>query len=143
MIGPFESPQFGVNGWLVDLSSLSAEDDGYELGGFTPSLLDANSVEIVRDNVPRKQLFAAPFYAESSIIMFNQQIMDAAGIDFPDNPTWEEVADIARRVDSDETTGICLRGQPGWGDFGASLTTVVNTFGGCLLYTSPSPRDRG
>ena len=26
--------------------------------------------------------------------------------------------------------GICLRGQPGWGQLGAPLTTVVNTFGG-------------
>jgi len=26
--------------------------------------------------------------------------------------------------------GICLRGQPGWGQMGAPLTTVVNTFGG-------------
>jgi sorbitol/mannitol transport system substrate-binding protein len=25
--------------------------------------------------------------------------------------------------------GICLRGKPGWGDLGASLTTVLNTFG--------------
>ena len=26
--------------------------------------------------------------------------------------------------------GICLRGKPGWGDLGASFTTVLNTFGG-------------
>jgi sorbitol/mannitol transport system substrate-binding protein len=26
--------------------------------------------------------------------------------------------------------GICLRGLPGWGDLGASFTTVLNTFGG-------------
>ena len=26
--------------------------------------------------------------------------------------------------------GICLRGQPGWGQVIAPLTTVVNTFGG-------------
>ena len=26
--------------------------------------------------------------------------------------------------------GICLRGQPGWGQVFAPLTTVVNTFGG-------------
>ena len=48
----------------------------------------------------------------------------------PDNPTWDEVAEIARAVDSDEMAGICLRGKPGWGDLGASFTTVLNTFGG-------------
>ena len=62
--------------------------------------------------------------------MFNQQIMDDAGITVPAAPTWEEIADIARQVDTDDVSGICLRGLPGWGDFGASLTTVVNTFGG-------------
>jgi sorbitol/mannitol transport system substrate-binding protein len=29
--------------------------------------------------------------------------------------------------------GICLRGQPGWGQVFAPLTTVVNTFGGTLF----------
>ena len=48
----------------------------------------------------------------------------------PANPTWDEVAEIARAVDSDEMAGICLRGKPGWGDLGASFTTVLNTFGG-------------
>ena len=132
MIGPFESPRFGANEWLEDLS-LFAEDDAYDLDDFIPSVTAANSTD--------DGLFAVPFYAESSMIMFNQQIMDDAGIDFPENPTWQEIADIARQVDSEETPGICLRGRPGWGDFGAPLTTVVNTFGGCLLYTSPSPRD--
>ena len=127
MIGPFEAPQFGANGWLQDLSPQTAEDDDYDLDDFIPSLLDSNSATGPRGD---EGLFAVPFYAESSMIMFNQQIMDDAGIDFPENPTWQEVADIARQVDSDDTAGICLRGQPGWGDLGASLTTVVNTFGG-------------
>ena len=122
MIGPFDSPQFGVNGWLQDLTPFVADDVGYELAGFIPSVTAANSTD--------DGLFAVPFYAESSIIMYNQQIIDDVGIDFPENSTWQEVADIARQVDSDETSGICLRGLPGWGDFGASLTTVVNTFGG-------------
>ena len=126
MIGPFEAPQFGSFGWLQDLSPQTAEDDDYDLDDFIAALLDSNSAEH-RGN---DGLFAVPFYAESSMIMFNQQIMDDAGIDFPEAPTWEEVADIARQVHTDDTPGICLRGQPGWGDSGASLTTVVNTFGG-------------
>jgi sorbitol/mannitol transport system substrate-binding protein len=42
------------------------------------------------------------------------------------------VADIAARVDHAQPgmRGICLRGQPGWGQVFAPLTTVVNTFGG-------------
>jgi sorbitol/mannitol transport system substrate-binding protein len=50
----------------------------------------------------------------------------------PAKPTWPEVADIAAKVDGAEPgmAGICLRGQPGWGQIFAPLTTVVNTFGG-------------
>ena len=44
----------------------------------------------------------------------------------------EQVADIAAKVDGAQPgmRGICLRGQPGWGQLFAPLTTVVNTFGG-------------
>ena len=122
MIGPYEAPQFGVNGWLEDLTPRATADAEYNVDDLQPAVRGALSVD--------DALFAVPFYAESSFIMYNQEIMDANGIDFPEAPTWDEVAAIARQVDTDETAGICLRGLPGWGDLGASLTTVVNTFGG-------------
>ena len=39
---------------------------------------------------------------------------------------------LAAKVDGAQAgmKGICLRGQPGWGQLGAPLTTMVNTFGG-------------
>ena len=50
----------------------------------------------------------------------------------PANPTWQQVADLAAKVDGAQPgmKGICLRGLPGWGEVFAPLTTVVNTFGG-------------
>ena len=50
----------------------------------------------------------------------------------PEKPTWQQVADLAAQVDGAQPgmKGICLRGQPGWGQVFAPLTTVVNTFGG-------------
>jgi sorbitol/mannitol transport system substrate-binding protein len=50
----------------------------------------------------------------------------------PEKPTWDQVAEIAAQVDGAEPgmKGICLRGQPGWGQLFAPLTTVVNTYGG-------------
>ena len=122
MIDPFESPQVGVNQWLSERRLLTDADVGFDLAGFVPPLLEANSTD--------DGLFAVPFTAESSIIMFNQQIIDEADIDFPENPTWQQVADIARQLDSDEVTGICLNGIPEWDQLGGALTTVVNTFGG-------------
>ncbi len=62
--------------------------------------------------------------------MYRKDILEAAGLTMPAAPTWDEVAEIARAVDTDEMAGICLRGKPGWGDLGAIFTTVLNTFGG-------------
>ena len=76
------------------------------------------------------KMFAVPFYAESSFIMYRKDLADAAGVTIPDAPTWDDIAAAAKAMKTDDVAGICLRGKPGWGDLGASLTTVVNTFGG-------------
>jgi sorbitol/mannitol transport system substrate-binding protein len=55
----------------------------------------------------------------------------------PLHPTWDQVAQIAKKVNTPQTAGICLRGKPGWGDLGASFTTVLNTFGGTWWSAKP------
>jgi polyol transport system substrate-binding protein len=122
MIGMYEAPQFGANGWLTDLTPYAEDDDSYQFDDLIPTVRDGLSVE--------GKLYAAPFYAESSFLMYRKDVLEAAGIQMPDNPTWDQVAEIARTVNSDKMAGICLRGKPGWGDLGASFTTVLNTFGG-------------
>ncbi|WP_238413046.1 extracellular solute-binding protein [Saccharothrix deserti] len=74
----------------------------------------------------------APFYGESSFLMYNKEVMAEKGITMPERPTWQQVADIAAAVDGARPgmKGICLRGLPGWGELGAPLTSIVNTFGG-------------
>ena len=64
--------------------------------------------------------------------MYRKDVFEAKGLTMPDKPTWQQVADIAAKVDGaqPDMKGICLRGQPGWGQVFAPLTTVVNTFGG-------------
>ena len=121
MIGMFEAPQFGRNGWLVDLNEYAVDDADYMLDDIIPAVRDGLSYE--------GGLYAAPFYAESSFVMYRKDVLDEAGIEMPDAPTWDEVAEIARTIDSDEMAGICLRGKPGWGDLGGPLSTVINTFG--------------
>ncbi len=121
MIGMYEAPQFGANGWLTNLDDYAAADTEYNVDDIIPAVRSGLSTE--------DGLWAAPFYAESSFLMYREDLLEAAGQTMPEAPTWDEVAEIARAVDSDETAGICLRGKPGWGDLGASLTTVLNTFG--------------
>ena len=121
MIGMFEAPQFGRNGWLVDLNTYAADDADYMVDDIIPAVRDGLSYD--------GGLYAAPFYAESSFVMYRKDVLEAAGVTMPDAPTWDEVAEIARAIDTDEMAGICLRGKPGWGDLGAIFTTVINTFG--------------
>lgn len=121
MIGLFEAPQFGENGWVIDLADYAEGDEAYDVDDLIPTVREGLSVG--------DALYASPFYAESSFLMYRQDVLDEAGLEMPEAPTWDEVAEIARQVDSDDMAGICLRGKPGWGDLGASLTTVLNTFG--------------
>jgi sorbitol/mannitol transport system substrate-binding protein len=121
MIGMFEAPQFGRNGWLVDLNQYAEADESYDLDDIFPTVREGLSYD--------GALYAAPFYAESSFVMYRNDVLEAAGQTMPDAPTWDEVAAIARAVNTDDMAGICLRGKPGWGDLGAIFTTVINTFG--------------
>jgi sorbitol/mannitol transport system substrate-binding protein len=122
MIGPFEAPQFGKAGYVTDLTRQASSDSAYQLSDVIPTVRNALSFD--------GKLFAAPFYGESSFLMYRKDVLKSAGITMPAHPTWAQVADIARKVDTPDMAGICLRGKPGWGDLGASFTTVLNTFGG-------------
>ena len=121
-IGAYETPQWGANGWLVDLTPKLQSDASYDVDDILPPVRDVNSYN--------GKLFAVPFYGESSILMYNKDVASAAGVKLSDNPTWQEVADAAKKMNSPKMAGICMRGKPGWGDLFAPLTTVVQTFGG-------------
>jgi sorbitol/mannitol transport system substrate-binding protein len=129
MIGPYEAPQFGANGWLKDLTPYIKDDDSYDAADLIPSVKNALSAQ-------GKQ-YASPFYGESSFVMYRKDVLAQKGITMPDHPTWDQIAAIARKVNSPQMAGICLRGKPGWGDLGASFTTVLNTFGGTWWSSTP------
>jgi sorbitol/mannitol transport system substrate-binding protein len=129
MIGPYEAPQFGMDSKITDLSPLAAADRGYDLGDIIPSVRDALSY--------RGKLYAAPFYGESSFLMYRSDLLRRAGIEMPARPTWKQVADIARRIDTPAAAGICLRGKAGYGELGATFTTVLNTLGGTWWSAKP------
>jgi sorbitol/mannitol transport system substrate-binding protein len=129
MIGPYEAPQFGKNGSLVDLTPMAQSDSAYQLGDIIPAVRHALSAD--------GKMYAAPFYGESSFLMYRNDVLDKAGVKIPLHPTWDQVAAAARKVNTPKMAGICLRGKPGWGDLGASFTTVLNTFGGTWWSAKP------
>src|SRR3954465_6714083 len=129
MIGPYEAPQFGKDGHITDLTRMASSDRAYNLDDIIPSVRKALSY--------KGKLYASPFYGESSFLMYRKDVLTDAGIEMPANPTWTQVAEIARRIDTPERAGICLRGKPGWGDLGATFTTALNTFGGTWWSAKP------
>ena len=122
MIGLYEAPQFAENGWILSLEDYASSSDTYDIDDLIGAVRTGLS--------PGGELHASPFYAESSFLMYREDLVTEAGFEMPAAPTWEEVAEIARAIDTEETAGICLRGKPGWGDLGAAFTTVLNTYGG-------------
>lgn len=121
-IGSYEVPIWGANGWLTDLSGPASESAGYDVDDIMAPIRESVTVD--------DKMYAAPFYGESSFLMYNKEILDAAGFTVPEHPTWDEVAEMARAVDDDDHVGICLRGKPGWGEGIVPLTTMAQTFGG-------------
>jgi len=127
-IGAYDTPLWGANGWLQSVAALAeqypAAAEGYDFDDLLPAIRDGLSYE--------GELFAVPFYGESSFTMYNKRILDEAGLTMPEQPTWEQIAEIACAVHdpANGITGIALRGKPGWGDNMAPITTVINTFGG-------------
>jgi sorbitol/mannitol transport system substrate-binding protein len=129
MIGPFEAPQFGQNGFITDLTKFASSDTAYQLDDIIPAVRNALSFD--------GKLYAAPFYGESSFLMYRKDVLKKAGVTMPAQPTWAQVAAAAQKVNTPQMAGICLRGKPGWGDLGASFTTVLNTMGGTWWSAKP------
>jgi len=119
-IGMYETPIWGANGWLVPLDGLS---EAYDVNDILPAMRGGLSHD--------GTLFAAPFYGESSMVMFRTDLMEKAGLEMPDAPTWEFIREAAAAMDDpdNDINGICLRGKAGWGEGGAFITVTGNSFG--------------
>lgn len=110
-IGAYDTPLWGANGWLYSIAALAAQYPELAASYDFDDLLPA-----VRDGISYQgELFAVPFYAESSFTMYNKRILDNAGLTMPEQPTWEQIAEIACAVHdpANGITGIALRGKPG------------------------------
>jgi sorbitol/mannitol transport system substrate-binding protein len=124
MISNYETPMWARNGWLLDLQPYINKTAGYDYKDFLPTLRTSLSY--------RGDMYSVPFYGESSFLVYRKDILRHDHITMPSHPTWPQIARIAAKVDQGPggVRGICLRGDPGWGEVLAPLDTVINTFGG-------------
>jgi len=121
--GPFEVPMWGRAGWLEPIDEIM-DDPAYEADDVFEAYLNGLSHD--------GNLYAAPGSAQASMLYYRKDILDAAGLTMPEAPTWDQVVEIASQLHDPASGqyGLCLRGLPGWGQMGAPLGTVINTFGG-------------
>ena len=119
-IGTYEVPIWAKKGWLVPLDNLGAD---YDVDDLLPPIRAGLSLD--------GKLYAAPFYGESSMIMYRKDLFEKAGLTMPEQPTWDFIKQAAAKINdpSTETYGICLRGKAGWGENMAFITTLANAFG--------------
>ncbi|WP_354667865.1 extracellular solute-binding protein [Aliiglaciecola lipolytica] len=120
-IGSYEIPIWAKNGWIAPIDSLPEE---YGLDDIVDSVKNDVSVD--------KQLFALPFYAESSVTYYRLDLFKQADIVMPKQPTFNQIYEFANKLNAPEKGiyGICLRGKGGWGSNLAMITTMVNSYGG-------------
>lgn len=120
-IGAYEAPIWGDLGWLNGLDDLGEDYDYDDIYESVRNGLSANG-----------ELFAVPFYAESSFTFYRKDLFDAAGIELPEQMSYDQLAEYAEQLhDPDNGVfGTCQRGKAGWGENMAFVGPMVNAFGG-------------
>ena len=81
MISNFETPQWAKDGWLLNLSEFAKNTPGYDENDFIPSLRESLSHE--------GNMYAVPFYGESSFLMYRKDLFEQAGIKVNQDPNYQ------------------------------------------------------
>jgi sorbitol/mannitol transport system substrate-binding protein len=128
-IGPYEAQTWAKNGWLENLEpyfeQMTAEQKSwYDRGDLIKGMLDSVSLS--------GKAYGIPFYGEASFLMYNKELFAAKGLTMPEEPTWQQVYELAKQIHdpANGVVGFTMRGTPGWGMSGAPFVTMVNAFGG-------------
>src|SRR5215216_3477208 len=91
----FEIPIYARSGWIAPLDDYVAADTEFD----QDDVLAPMTASLTGDD---GQVYGEPFYGESSFLMYRTDVLEAAGIEMPANPTWQQVGDIAAQVDGAE-----------------------------------------
>ncbi|RFC63351.1 sugar ABC transporter substrate-binding protein [Fulvimarina endophytica] len=130
-IGTYEVPIWAKQEWLQPLDNLP---ETYNTDDLIPAIRNALSVD--------DKLYALPFYAESVLTLYRKDLFEKAGLEMPEQPTWDFIAEAAEKTADKENGvyGICLRGKPGWGENMAFLGNMAREFGANYFDASWQPQ---
>jgi sorbitol/mannitol transport system substrate-binding protein len=138
-IGTYDTPFWAKNNWISSLEpmfkDMSADKaKAYDRDDILPPIRSALSMN--------GDQYAIPFYGESSMLFYRKDLFAAAGIKMPAAPTWDQVYEMAKKLNKPSAGqyGIALRGLPGWGQNMAVFDTMINTFGARWFDMSWNPK---
>lgn len=128
-IGNYDTPIYAANNWIEPLTLPKS----YNLDDILQPIRESLSYG--------GRIHALPFYGESAMTYFRQDLFEKAGIRMPEDPTYDQIKEFASKIHnpSKGIYGICLRGKPGWGENMALLSTMVSSFGGTWFDKSKEP----
>ncbi|PZX11258.1 multiple sugar transport system substrate-binding protein/sorbitol/mannitol transport system substrate-binding protein [Palleronia aestuarii] len=79
--------------------------------------------------------YGLPFFAETGLMAYRKDLLDAAGVEAPE--TWDEMLEVAKAVDSDETAAIAMRVAPGQGFNMFVFPMLMRAYGGKFFADYP------
>src|SRR5437870_8412458 len=79
-IGTYEVPLWAKKGWIENLSPYIAKDSSYAPDDLITGIKTALSYN--------SNLYAVPFYDQSSMLMYRKDMLAKAGVTMPDHATW-------------------------------------------------------
>lgn len=138
-ISPYEiQSTWAKNGWVSDLTPMfskltASQKKAYDLGDLISPIRQALTY--------KGQLYALPFYGESSMIYYRKDLFAKDHLTMPLHPTWTQIAALANKLNdpSAGVYGIILKGTPEYGQL-APLLTVIDAFGGRWFNMHWQPR---
>lgn len=118
-----------VQDMVVDLSAYIKRDN-FDLDDFFPTSLDGYRFD--------KKLYGLPLTAPMSGFVYNMDMFDVAGIDYPDNEwTWDDVLAVARKLLKRDGAGRAqvfgITGFFGFFESNTSFTPIMWAYGGKLF----------
>lgn len=112
--------QFAGAQWVEDLNPY-IEKTGYDIEDFMPGFVDSLSYD--------GAIYGIPIYGESSILMYNTELFEKAGIDGAPK-TKEEFDEAIKKLDEAGIPAIALRGAKGQGSNVQPWTGMFLEMGG-------------
>ncbi len=128
-LGTTDAGTYLDNGWTVPLQPLFDKMTDEEKKWY-------DFDDLIKANIPAyssrtKGLAAIPLYGESTMIMYRKDLFEEAGLTMPEEPTWEQIYEFAKKLHNPEKNivGMALRGKPGYGENMYIFGTILYAYG--------------